>query len=185
MTVRASVERDGKLRLFVAFRLPESWLLGIAAWQREYLVAPSLRVAPATNLHVTVAFLGSRPRSDVGSIVETLRDAHGGAACPVVTPIAYRELQRAAVLVLDDECDRARDLQQTLGARLFERGLFTPERRPWLPHVAVARMRGSRPRLAPPLPAVGVGCLSELALYSSVLRPSGAEYEVLNTVELR
>ena len=39
-----------------------------------------------------------------------------------------------------------------------------------------------RPRLEPPLPELGEVCPSDAAVYSSVLRPGGAQYEVLESV---
>ena len=60
--------------------------------------------------------------------------------------------------------------------------MYRPERRPWWPHVTLARVkRGERavePLAAdpPPLGAIEPG---ELTLYRSTLRPQGALYEPL------
>src|SRR5215211_4532760 len=56
-------------------------------------------------------------------------------------------------------------------------------RRAWLPHVTVLRFR-ERPRLRPELPDLGEVSPSEAAVYSSVLRPTGAQYEILESVPL-
>src|SRR5262249_62281253 len=74
---------------------------------------------------------------------------------------------------------RAADLHEPL-ERL---GVYERERREWLPHVTVIRFR-QRPRLRPPLPELGSFVTSEAAVYMSVLRPSGAQYEVLQSVAL-
>jgi 2'-5' RNA ligase len=57
------------------------------------------------------------------------------------------------------------------------------ERESWLPHVTVLRFR-ERPRLRPKLPELGPVVTSEAAAYLSLLRPSGAEYRVLESVRL-
>ena len=54
---------------------------------------------------------------------------------------------------------------------------------PWLAHVTVARLRG-RLRAAPELPDLPAFSPSEAALYHSILRPSGASYEILDAVRL-
>src|SRR5262249_276262 len=56
-------------------------------------------------------------------------------------------------------------------------------RRRWPARVAVLRFR-ARPRLGPPLPDLGRVVTSEAAAYLSVLRPTGAEYVVLESVRL-
>jgi hypothetical protein len=47
----------------------------------------------------------------------------------------------------------------------------------------VARFR-AQPRLAPAVPDLGAISPSELALYHSVLRPTGAQYAILESVAL-
>ena len=66
---------------------------------------------------------------------------------------------------------------------LEELGVYRREFRSWLPHVTVARFR-KPPRLRPPLPDLGTFSPSEAALYHSVLRPSGTQYDVLESVAL-
>src|SRR4029453_8013728 len=57
MSVAGSVEPRERLRLFVAFRLPEDALRGLTDWQRDELRAPEgVRVVPPENLHATIAF---------------------------------------------------------------------------------------------------------------------------------
>lgn len=85
------------------------------------------------------------------------------------------------MLVCDDEDDRAAELAGDLHDRLERLGVYERERRPWLPHITVVRFRG-RPRLRPPIPELGAIVTSEAAVYMSVLRPSGAQYEVLQSV---
>ena len=62
-------------------------------------------------------------------------------------------------------------------------GVYERERKRWLPHVTVLRFRRP-PRLTPPLPDLGRVSPSEVALYHSVLRPTGAQYEILESFHL-
>ena len=87
------------------------------------------------------------------------------------------------MVVLDDDGGRATALAGDVQERLERLGVYRRERRPWLPHVTVIRFR-ERPRLAPPAPDLGEVCPSEAAVYHSVLRPTGARYEVLESVAL-
>ena len=74
MTSSGSVERDERLRLFLGFRLPEPAARVIARWQRDELPEHDVRPVPVENLHVTIAFLGARPATDVGPIASVLRE---------------------------------------------------------------------------------------------------------------
>jgi 2'-5' RNA ligase len=61
--------------------------------------------------------------------------------------------------------------------------VYTPERRAWLPHVTVLRFR-TPPRLRLDAPDLGEVSPSEAALYHSVLRRTGAQYEIRESVPL-
>ena len=87
------------------------------------------------------------------------------------------------MLALEDDGGRATALALAVQGRLETLGVYRPERRPWLPHVTVLRFR-QPPRLSPALPDLGDVAPSEAAAYLSRLHPSGARYEVLETVPL-
>jgi 2'-5' RNA ligase len=112
-----------------------------------------------------------------------LRETAAAARRPLLTVARYRETDRVAMLVLEDFENRAAQLQAGLAKRLSELGAFTPEGRPWLAHVTVARFR-RRPRLRPALPELPAVSPSEAALYHSLLRPGGAQYEILEAMAL-
>jgi 2'-5' RNA ligase len=135
------------------------------------------------NLHVTLAFLGSRPHSDAELVARELREAGAAAAPIVLAPASYRETRSVGMLVLTDEEGRATTLARDLHARLARLGVYEPEARPWLPHVTVLRFR-ERPRLRPALPELGAFTPSDAAVFLSRLSPSGARYEVLDAVAL-
>jgi 2'-5' RNA ligase len=176
------VSPDERLRLFLALRLPEAVLDGLQAWQ--YAQLRGVRVVPRDHLHVTLAFLGHRPAAELGPIVEELRRAAAAASSDLrLAPTRYRETRSVAMLVLDDEHGRATALADELQAGLERLGVYRREPRGWLPHLTVARFR-ERPRLRLEPPDVGTFVPSDAAAYLSRLRPSGAQYEVLETVPL-
>ena len=88
------------------------------------------------------------------------------------------------MVVLDDDGGHATAFAADVHGRLERAGVYEPERRAWLPHVTVLRFRDGPPRLRPPVPDLGRFSPSEAAVYLSVLRPSGAQYEVLESVAL-
>ncbi|MEZ5099426.1 MAG: 2'-5' RNA ligase family protein [Thermoleophilia bacterium] len=185
MTSTATVEGDGRLRLFLGFPLDPAWAADLARWQaRELGGSPALGLVPVERLHVTLAFLGSRPAADAARAVEVAGAVAPGFGPPALAPVHYRETRSVAMLVLDDAGGRAGALQGALSSALAAAGLYEPESRPWLPHVTVARMHGRPPRLDPSVPALGPTSPSGVALYNSVLRPNGAQYQILVSVPL-
>jgi RNA 2',3'-cyclic 3'-phosphodiesterase len=180
--VRRTVAGGDTARLFCALRLPDEVVAKLVRWQPAALAGGGRAVA-AENLHVTLAFLGGRPVGEIAAIVRELRDAARAAAPPLLRVTGYRETRSVGMLVLDDEGGRAAAFAAAVQERLGRLGVYRPERRRWLPHVTVLRFR-QRPRLSPPLPDLGEVCPSEAAVYHSVLRPTGAQYEVLESVAL-
>ena len=183
MTSSASVGGDERLRLFLGFRLPDAATQRLAEWQHAELERDRVRIVPPENLHVTIAFLGSRPTNEVEPIGDALREAVRGVDRPLLTPARYRETRSVGMLVLADEGGRATSIAGDAHRRLAELGVYEPEKRPWLPHVTVVRFR-ERPGLSPSIPELGPVTMSDAAVYMSRLRPTGAQYEVVESVPL-
>jgi RNA 2',3'-cyclic 3'-phosphodiesterase len=181
MTSAASVSGDERIRLFLALRLPDDVLDEVERWQLAQLAG--VRVVPREHLHVTLAFVGHRPASELESIVGALREAAGGAGEIRLTPSRYRETRSVGMLVLDDEGAQAALLAGDVQERLEGLGVYRREDRPWLPHLTVARWR-RRPRLRLEPPSVRTFVPSDAAAYLSRLHPGGARYEVLESVAL-
>ncbi len=181
MTSTASVGRREFLRLFLALRLPEPTVDRLVDWQAGELSGG--RVLGREHLHVTLAFLGRRPRAELGAIAGALEQAAAAAARPRLHVRGYRETRSVGMLVLEDEDAHATALAADLHERLERLGVYERERRPWLAHVTVLRFR-ARPQLRPALPDLGAVSPSEAAVYSSLLRPTGAQYEILESVPL-
>jgi RNA 2',3'-cyclic 3'-phosphodiesterase len=179
-----SVTRDARLRLFLGLRLPDDVLDVISAWQTLCLRG-DLRVVGRENLHVTLAFLGSRPAAELAAILGALRDsAHAGKPFELAVD-GYRETRSVAMLTLADPSGEATRLAERVHARLEKLGVYERERRPWLPHLTVARFR-ERPRLRPAITSSVLAPFapSGAAAFLSHLHPSGARYEVLESFRL-
>lgn len=179
MKLPASVEGRERLRLFCGLRLPEGVLDRVECWQRDHL---SGRTIAREHLHITLAFLGGRPREDIEKVAAALESV------PRFKPMlfrarGYRETRSVGMLVLEDVTGQATAAAGQLHESLDRLGLYEPEKRPWLPHLTVLRFR-ERPGLRPPTPDLGTFSPSEAAVYHSVLRPTGAQYVVLESVAL-
>jgi 2'-5' RNA ligase len=182
MNRTASVGGRERLRLFCALRLPDDTVHELSLWQIEaFGRLDGIRVLGREQLHVTLAFLGSRPAGELDSIGAELREAARAAEPATLTVKGYRETRSVGMLVLEDEGGRAASLAVDLHERLERLGVYERERRAWLPHLTVIRFRG-RPRLRPSLPDLGSFMTSDAAVYMSTLRPSGAQYSVLESV---
>jgi len=181
MTSPASVGGHDRLRLFCGFRLQVSTVDELERWQGSSLLRG--RVVPRGNLHVTLAFLGSRPAGDLPAVAEALRTAAAGVERPVFRVVRYRETRSVGMLVLEEDGDRAGRLAEDLHHRLEALGVYRRETRPWLPHITVVRFR-ERPRLSPEIPELGAFGPSDVAVYHSALSPSGAQYTVLESAPL-
>ena len=82
--------------------------------------------------------------------------------------------RRVVALELDDPSGTLRRLQAEVSSGLAAEGLYEPEKRPWLPHVTVARFR--RPGHPFSLQNVNIGGFGvvRMVLYSSHLERAGA-----------
>jgi len=178
-----TVEGRERLRLFCALTLADGVVAQLSEWQADELAGGG-RVVAHEHLHLTLAFLGARPAGELAAIGSALRDAATAVAGPIVLePVRYRETRSVGMLVLADEDGRATRLAVDLHERLERLGVYEPEKRPWLPHVTVLRFRRP-PRLRPALPDLGRFSPSGAAVYHSLLRPTGAQYDVLERVAL-
>jgi len=175
------VAGDDRLRLFCALRLPGAAAGALADWQARELHGG--RIVPPGHLHVTLAFLGSRPAGELPEIAGALGDRAAGAGGLRLPLRGYRETRSVGMLTFGDEGGRATALAGRLHAALEELGVYRREARPWLPHVTVLRFR-ERPRLRPALPELEPVVPSDAAVFISRLRPGGAVYEALETVAL-
>jgi 2'-5' RNA ligase len=190
-------ESSGKrLRLFIALDLPAEVRRGIVRWGDHALADRALRPVDEQALHVTLAFLGSRPESEVEPLARLIGGLRHPAPQVALTGVAgIPEGRRPRLFALEAEAPEAEGLQRRLVERGAEAGLIEPEERPFWPHVTVARVRperrGSRrPARLAELPGDIPDALKQpfravrVTLYLSLTNPAGAEYVPLAQVEL-
>lgn len=188
--------KSPRARLFVAVDLPAEVRQGVVAWGEGELADPVLRRVPAESLHITLAFLGFRPEKEIGRIAELVAESVGPAPwIELRDPVPLPPRGRPRLFALPALSPGTEALQEGVEQRLVEGGFYEPEKRPFWPHVTVARVRpearGSRrPAVVSNPPAKLPAGLSEpflgvrLALYRSELKPTGARYVPLAQVEL-
>jgi RNA 2',3'-cyclic 3'-phosphodiesterase len=167
--------------MFCALRLPDEALDVLSDWQDTQVRGG--RPVPRGHLHVTLAFLGHRPVAELEAILDALRESAAAAGPIRLVPERYRETRSVGMLALTDPGGGAERLADDLQRRLEKLGVYERERRPWLPHLTVVRFR-ERPRLRPPLPELGEVVPSDAAAFISQLRPSGAQYLVVDSFAL-
>jgi RNA 2',3'-cyclic 3'-phosphodiesterase len=188
--------KSPRVRLFVALDLPDELREGIVAWGREALADPALRPVAPDSLHVTLAFLGHRPQEEVETIAAVVRERVGPAPwVELLDPEQRPPRGRARLYALPALSPGAEALQAGVAQGLAEGGLYEPEKRPFWPHVTVARVRpegrGSRrPAVVSDPPGKLPEGMSEaricrrMTLYRSELQPTGARYVPLAQVQL-
>jgi 2'-5' RNA ligase len=188
--------KSPRVRLFVALDLPDAIREGIVRWGREELADPKLRPVPIESLHITLAFLGYRAEKEVAGIAAVVRESVAPAPwVELKDPVPIPPRGRARLFALPALSPGTEVLQEGLEQKLVEGGFCKPEKRPFWPHVTVARVRpetrgSKRPAVVSDPPAKLPEGLSEpllgvrLTLYRSELKPTGARYVPLAQVEL-
>jgi 2'-5' RNA ligase len=178
--------------MFVALDLPAEPRATLARW-RDALVRDrrDLRAVPEDHLHVTLAFLGWQDESAAESIAAAAGAAVDGLGRPRLTPTEVRGVpeRRPRLFALDlfDEGGHAGAIQAAVAEALERERVYEPERRPFWPHVTLARAKRAERRveqLVAGAPALGAIEPAEVTLYRSTLRPQGALYEPLGRTAL-
>lgn len=179
-----------RARLFLALELPESARTALVRWRAEALWnAPALRLPAADHLHVTLCFLGWIEQSEIEQIIGACRAIANAPTLELrLGEAVWLPARRPRVLVveLEDPDGALARLQAAICGALADGGWYTPEKRPFLAHVTVARVpRGARPSVrelrSPPMRHLRG---SQVTLFRSRLNPSGARYESLWTATL-
>lgn len=191
------------MRLFVAVDLPEpvrATLDGLSRRLREEL--GRLRWVRPGSIHLTLRFLGEIPVPDLGKVRASLAQAVPGAAPPFGLRVAgagtFPERGRPRVIWVGlEEVPEAGNPPGSLAAlqnRIEEavrRAGLPPQRRPFRPHLTLARVgdarlpSGSAETIALLAPPPGEPFQVESVwLFESRLRPEGAEYRKLEEYRL-
>ncbi len=187
--------KSPRVRLFVALDLPGGVRDGLATWGRAALADPALRPVRPESLHITLAFLGFRPLKDVERVAAAVEECAGPAPLVELGDVIAKPPRRPRLFALPAVSPGTEVMQARLSELLVAERLYEPEKRPFWPHLTLARVRpearGSRrpARVEHPPNDLPPG-LSEafygirLTLYRSELQPQGARYAPLAQVEL-
>jgi RNA 2',3'-cyclic 3'-phosphodiesterase len=195
--------KSPRARLFVALDLPEDIRAGLEAWQARELTDEAMRPVAPQALHVTLCFLSYHPEKKIDEIAGIVTGVEPRPVElrlePEPVPLPKR---RPRLFAVGAPSEAAITLQQELSDALETKRFYKPEKRPFWPHVTVARVKsepGSRsgkrrgrgePREVADFPSSLPGDLLQtfeaprLALYRSHLRPTGAEYVRLAELNL-
>lgn len=161
-------------------------------WRDELIAGrDDLRPAAAETLHLTLAFLGYRPEKEIATIATALRAALAELPAiellpTAVVPVPQRR-PRLFALDLGDPGAGAAAIQRAVCDALEAGRFYRPEKRPFWPHITLARVK--RDRRAQPLasdpPPIDRLPADQVTLYRSTLRPQGALYEPLSEIRLQ
>jgi len=153
------------------------------------VLAPEFRWSAADNLHLTVRFVGSVERELVEGIADRL-DATPGPPISLELGDAgtFRRSRMARVvwLGLSSGAEALTALAARVEAECRSAGL-PPEPRPFQPHMTLARARsreGASPPELPAIPRLEPWVATELVLFWSQLKKSGAVHEPIRTIRL-
>ncbi|UUY07542.1 RNA 2',3'-cyclic phosphodiesterase [Pseudomonas sp. J452] len=168
-----SAEIEPRLRLFFALPLPPALRLQVENWRNGLAIEGHLLAG--SDLHLTLAFLGSQPCSSLARLKRLAAGLHAQQSFCLcldrlqcwqggLLHLAPGQVP-AALLVL----------QQNLHAALAQAG-FSLETRPYCPHLSLAR--GSR------LPALVSPCafswqVEHFALFVSHQQADGSRYQLI------
>ncbi|OGO17810.1 MAG: 2'-5' RNA ligase [Chloroflexi bacterium RBG_16_48_8] len=184
------------MRLFIAIDLSSTLREHLSAQIDQLsrsLGSENIRWMKASGIHLTLKFLGETPENQIVRIGRTLKDITpqfssfkmriGNFGC-------FPNLSRPRVLWIGvhEQTGTLEQLSRILESELAKLG-FKKEGRPFNPHLTLGRIRkGIRSseltRLSRGLETIqinelGTEMLKEICLFSSTLRPSGAEYTKL------
>lgn len=184
------------IRAFIAFELPES-IVRLAADLQDQLQSHGmkLRWVRPRNIHLTVKFLGDIHEGRSADVIGAMQAAAGRTAPMTVTAQGlgvFPGIRKPRVLWfgLGGQTDRLAEAHQQLDNELAATG-FARERRPFRPHLTLARFKQAvnTRRLHESIQDVGgyppvEFQLEEWVLLKSDLRPQGAIYTPLQRVPL-
>lgn len=191
------------IRSFIAIELSDEARAAVAKLQnrlKTLVPAQTVRWTAPESIHLTLHFLGNIEAGQVDSVKQLLHIS--GSACPTFSLSlsglgCFPNTRRPRIVWtgVQGQTQRLGKLHRDLGERLKVIG-YTPEARPYTPHLTIGRVRDGLPALQ--LTRLGqilereqdkVGELAELrvvkiALMQSDLKPGGPVYTQLVQVNL-
>jgi RNA 2',3'-cyclic 3'-phosphodiesterase len=176
-------------RLFAALEIPAPVRADLAAFGREAASHDgALRPVREDALHLTLAFLGHRALDEIDPARLAIRGVQSPAPRLTLSEPLWLAPKRPHVLTVAlQDAGVLASLQEQVVARLSDALPWEPEKRPFRPHVTVARVRrGWRPRVRDLPDAPHATFAAEaVVLFRSHLGGRGpSRYEALERAEL-
>ncbi|MFN8150699.1 MAG: RNA 2',3'-cyclic phosphodiesterase [Solirubrobacterales bacterium] len=185
------------MRCFVALVPARSLVDALAGWGDEALGSLEwARPIPRGSLHMTLAFLGEIEADAAGRAGEVVRAIEARQVdVRLEAEVVGVPARRPRVLAFAGRGGEVEGLQDAVAGALADAGVHEPERRPFWPHVSVARVRrsslggGDVSTAIAALPSLGgealqPGPAERLVLYRSHLGAGRARYEALAELAL-
>ena len=176
-------QREPTRRLFFALWPDAEARLALARASRKAVRSCGGRPVPPENAHVTLAFLGSVAERRVAEVDAIGRNTASALALAAPLTLSFGTLvhwARGEILaaVVDEEPQSLQQLAAALKDATAAAG-FTPDLKPFRPHVTVARKVAHR--IAPSVLTGVTWCFDTFALVASRTTPGGSVYSVLES----
>ncbi len=180
--------KDSTLRLFTGIACPSTGTISALLDELQNSAAPydsGIRVVAESNLHVTLKFFGSVAEARIADITKAL-DKSASASRPFAMTLAGAGVFNDAFWLGLLPCEQLAALAKDLNRQLEAIG-FAAERRPFVPHLTVARTSQRSDLYVESLVekyrdvvwgGLEVDCIH---LFQSTTLPSGIKYSILHT----
>jgi len=190
-----------QVRSFIAIELPDEIKSALAQLQDQLKTGkqPGIKWVDPDGIHLTLKFLGNVGANKIGDITKAMEAAAQGLS-PFMLEIkelgTFPNLKRVKVVWVGvgGDMPRLNQLQQRIEAELSRLG-FTPELRPFAPHLTLARVREQaslreQQSLGQLIASTKFTTsyhfrIDSISLMKSKLTPEGAIYSRLSLVELK
>jgi 2'-5' RNA ligase len=190
-----------QIRSFIAIELPDELKAGLTRLQARLKAGTQspIKWVDPNSIHLTLKFLGNIPADTTGDVTGAMEAAARGIP-PFRLEVkglgVFPSLKRVQVIWVGvgGEVDRLGQLQKRLESSLTPLG-FTPESRPFTPHLTLARLRDraspdDRQRVGQLIAGTGFETAYSIAvdainLMKSQLTREGAIYSRISSVRLK
>jgi len=181
-----------KRRVFIAINLPLEVKNKLISLSQEWVNLP-LRLTKKDSLHLTLIFLGYLTDEQVWQVCQSVKKV---ASITPIFEIVFdqvclgpKEKNPRLIWLKGRENPILSHLKQSLEKELSLRVGFSPENRPFLPHITLARLKQREWRQLKFQPKIKKEVIIKLpvnsiAVMESHLLRDGAEYSVLEEVGL-